>query len=327
MKKAQRIIIYTGLALLTAFVSCKKDETKTDTTTTTENVKLTVTVVDPAASFSVPAKDYIVVHVVATGNTGNALKNLYGSMKITTPGGVFTGGDTTALTGTSYESYDTITLDFNSSSYELSAILVGEKGTPATFGPVTYYTNTIDSNATSLGNQADSKAKFWSARLKGSYYLKDVKGSASMQGDMDFAYLTRSVANGGNKLISPSSQDATDIYADQWSAADEKITTWSVRNTTGFIKVNSVINLSTFNTYSLSTDSLIGIAKSVGEPSNPYVTVVDGDIYLYRTVRGAGNHKSYYYGLIYVSGPTGSVVGSTAVAGDVTLLIRYQREH
>lgn len=334
MKKTTRFFLYTGMALITAFAACKKeDDGGDDSTTKTDPITATVTVVDPASGNSVPAGDYIVLHIVANGNDKNKLKSLDGTITITTPAGTQTmSNPDTSISGLlSVDRYDTIPLDAVSATYVFSGVVKGSAtgSTDVNIGPFTFYTNTIDSNMPYLGNQADASPKFWSARRKASYFLADVKGNTEMQADMDFAYCTRSTGNGGNKLISPSSQDATDIYATQWSQADEKITTWAVRNTTGFIKVNSLINQVVFNNYNLSTDSLINVAKQVGEPSNPYVSIADGEIYLYRTIRGSNPlHKNYYYGLIYVSGPTGSVNGSgVAQAGSVQLIVRYQREH
>ncbi len=325
MKKTQKLFLYMGLASMMAFASCAKEEDdKTDDpTATVENVKLTVTT-NPEGIVSYPTGDAVIFNYVATGNADNNLTAFAGVMKMTVNGVTTTENMSVALTGTSYTSADTLEFDTYDATYEITFTLTGAKGTPATAGPFTYKTNGIKKSTPQLGNQAHALAKFWSGKLDNTFFLADVKGDAAKQADMDFAYCTRT---SGNKLISPSSDDATAIYADQWAAADEKITTWTVRNTTGFIKVNSKINSSTFLNDALDTDSLIDIAKTVGEPSNPTVDVMDGDIYLYRTVRGTAAHNVYFHGLVYVSTPTGSVVGGVAQAGNVQLIVRYQKEN
>jgi len=331
----KKTILLAGAAAMLSVTACKKDDTGTDNnnpTPTAENVKLTMTV-DPSDVKSFCTGDFVVFHTVATGNANNNLKSMILTAKITIGGSPLVVNDTVTLTGTSYDKYDTLVFEkgIYGATYEISAVLNGASGTPATAGPFTFTTNTLDKDQPELGNQTSSKAKFWSGKLKGTYFLADLKGdsNASKQAAMDFAYCTRSAANGGNKLISPSSDDATAIYADQWNAADEKITTWNPknRNTTGFIKVNSKISFAQFNNTSIDTDSLIEMAKTVGEPSSPSVSVADGDIYLYRTVRGQGDKKAAFWGVIYVSSPTGAYNGSSTDPGSAQLIIRYQREN
>lgn len=325
MKTTKKLFLYMGLASMFAFASCAKEEDTTeDPTKTVENVKLTVTV-NPDGIVSFPTGDAVIFNYVGTGNADNNLTALNGVMKMTVNGVSTTETLNIPLTGTTFTSADTLEFDTYDATYEITFTLTGAKGTPATAGPFTFKTNGIKKSSPQLGNQAHSLAKFWSGKRDATFFLSDLKGKPEMQADMDFAYCTRTA---GNKLISPSSDDATDIYSTQWSAADEKITTWiNTRNTTGFIKVNSKLNLATFNNDALDTDSLIEIAKTVGEPSNPTVDIADGDLYLYRTVRGTAAHKVYFHGLIYVSTPTGSVVGGVAQAGNVQLIVRYQKEN
>lgn len=324
MKTLQKTFIYMGMASLLAFASCKKEDEGDDTTDpTVAAVKIDEFSVTPAGLYSVPTGTVFVIHTKASGNADNKLVSIKYTYKTTIGGVTDVSDETIQLSGTSFENYDTVMVTDHGAKYEMSCVVTGEKGTPASSSTLSCITNTIQKSTPQLGNQADSKAKFWSAKRNAAFFLADVKGNAAMQADMDFAYCTRTA---GNKLIAPGSQDATDIYADQWSAADEKITTWTTRNNTGFIKVNTKINVSTFNNDALDTDSLIEVVKTVGEPSNPSVIVADGDIFLYRTIRGTTTNPVYFYGMIYVANPTGTVVSGSATAGDAQLIIRYQRE-
>lgn len=316
-----------GIASMLAFTSCKKDEDKEEEpTTTTNDVKMDDFSMSPAGLYSVPVGTQFVIHTKATGNADNNLVSIKYTWKTTTNGVVTIDEEIITLTGTSFENYDTVVVNKHGTKYEVSCLLVGAKGAAVSSSTLSAISNTVEKDQPFLGNQKDSKAKFWSAKRKASYFLVDVKGKPEMQADMDFAYCTRTT---GNKLIAPNSQDATEIYADQWTAApEEQITNWTVRNNTGFIKVNSKIDVNTFNNDALSTDSLINVLRvNVGEPSNPSNTVVDGDIIMYRTIRGTLANPVYFYGLIYVANPTGSVVNNTATIGDVQLIIRYQREN
>ncbi|MFA6259979.1 MAG: hypothetical protein WC760_00790 [Bacteroidia bacterium] len=326
MKKLQKTFIYLGIASMLAFTSCKKDEDKEeDPTTTTDDVKMDEFSMSPSGLYSVPVGTQFVIHTKATGNAENNLVSIKYTWKTTTNGVVTIDDEIITLSGTSFENYDTVIVNEHGTKYEVSCILIGAKGNAVSSSTLSCISNTVEKDQPFLGNQVDTKAKFWSAKRKASYFLVDVKGDAAMQADMDFAYCTRTT---GNKLIAPNSQDATEIYADQWSVAAEKITTWTVRNNTGFIKVNSKIDANTFNNDALSTDSLINVLRvSVGEPSNPSNIVVDGDIIMYRTIRGTITNPVYFYGLIYAASPTGAVVSGAATAGDVQLIVRYQREN
>lgn len=326
MKKLQKSFIYIGIASMLAFASCKKEDgDPDDPTKTVEDIKLDDFSMTPAGLYSVPVGTTFVIHTKASGNVDNNLVSVKYTWKTTTNGVVTTDEETIALTGTSFENYDTVVVNEHGTKYEVSCVVTGAKGAAVSSTTLAAISNTVEKDQPFLGNQKDSKAKFWSAKRKASYFLVDAKGDATLQADLDFAYCTRST---GNKLIAPNSQDATDIYADQWSVAEEKITTWTVRNNTGFIKVNSKIDAATFNNDALDTDSLINVLRvGVGEPSNPSNVVVDGDIIMYRTIRGTIANPVYFYGLIYVANPTGTVVSGSATIGDVQLIVRFQREN
>ena len=325
MKKAQKLFLLAGVTSILAFNACKKDDTST--TTTVDDVKLTVTV-NPTGITSFPKGNGVTIHAVAKGNANNKLKSLKISWTITVGTAVPVTKDTTiALSDTTYDGTFPLSFNTNNTTYSVSATLNGATGSTISAGPFTFVTNTIDSSIAFLGNQADANPKFWSAKMKGTYFLADISSGKAKSYDMDFGYCSRSTANGGNKIIAPSSDDATAIYDQQWSAATEKISTWGTRNSTGFIKVNSKLNTSAFNNYGLDTDSLITVAKTVGEPSNPSVPVADGDIILFRNVRGTPANPIYFHGLILVTAPTGSVnTSGTALPGNTVLFMRYQRE-
>ncbi len=207
--------------------------------------------------------------------------------------------------------------------------LTGEKGDPQTASfsyankGVIYY---LDGDGPSLGNQVDAAKKFWSAKRKAVYNLSDLQSAPDVQADVDIAYCSRTT---GNLIISPSSQDATDIYATQWSNDNEKITNWVAanRNTTLMIKINDAAIIAAFNNPATDMDQLIQTALAKGAPNNPSVAVKDAELYLFQT-HAQRTTSPKIYGLFKVIQPSGGVAGTppAATPGTCNLVIAYQRE-
>jgi hypothetical protein len=325
MKKLTTMLMMLGIASLVIFSSCNKDEESIDDAKVTITVRKvsgsTATIITSGAT--VDLTDSLFVEVKFEGNDKNKLKSYktLGSWQ-TTPlkSGNLTGTSATITDGGQVGSIGT-------GNFTYTVILTSEKGdvTQAfSFTVAVPSTVQISTSDFILGNQADSKPKFWSGAnsttsVPARYFLSNAVGNTAIQAAIDFGYASRSVANGGNKIISPNSADATAIYADQWSSTSEKITNWSVRNNTTFILTNITSNTFLNTNADTAIAALIETARAAGEPNNQSVPALDDKVYLYKTQGGL-------YGLFYVASPTGSVNASgVAQAGDVTIVAKYQK--
>jgi hypothetical protein len=323
MKKLKIMMAMLSMAAVVGFSSCGDDEDETIadakiTMTVRKVVGSTSTIITSGATIN--SGDSLNVEIKFEGNDKNKLKSYQttGSWATTT----LKSGN---LSGTSATVIDGSTVNLPASSYTYTVILTSEKGTitaPFNFtiagAPASSYTIDV-TEAVILGNQADAAAKFWSGKNKNEYFLADAVGNPTLQSAIDLGYATRSSANGGNKIISPNSSDATDIYATQWSATSEKITNWTTRNNTTFIL--TTLTATAFNnaTDSVAIENLISTARAANEPNNQSVNVQDNKIYLYKTQGGR-------YGLIWVVQATGEVVNNSPQAGQLNFVVKYQRD-
>ncbi len=319
MKKLKIMMAMLSMAAVVGFSSCGDDEDETIadakiTLTVRKVVGNTSTIISSGATIN--SGDSLNVEIKFEGNDKNKLKSYQttGSWATTT----LKSGN---LSGTSATVIDGSTANLPASNYTYTVILTSEKGTitaPFNFtiagAPASTYV--INTGVVLLGNQADSKAKFWSGKNDNSYFLADAVGNATLQSAIDFGYATRT---DGNKLISPNSADATAIYADQWANNSEDITNWTTRNNTTFIL--TTITPTSFNnaTDSAAIEALIATARTAGEPNNQSVNTVNDKVYLYKTQAGR-------YGLINVATTTGSVVNGSAQSGEINFFVKYQRE-
>jgi hypothetical protein len=324
MKKLTKMLMVLGLASLVTFTACKKDEEEAAAakiTMTVRQVKgATATVIQSGAT--VDLGDSLNFDIKFEGNDGNKLKSyvITASFESTpleqgnlsgTSGSVTTGG---ILDPSDFEP---------GKSYTITVSLTSDKGTVVS--SFTFNTSgnagpayTIQSGSINLGNQADADPKFFSAKRNQTFFLIDAKDKADVQADIDFGYATRAAGGGGNKLIAPNSQDATDIYSTQWAATGERITTWTKRNNTYFIA--TTISQNTFFSAADSTgiDNLIQTARTANEPNNTAVSVQNDKVYLFKTEGGR-------YGLIYVASATGDVQSGSATAGKADMVVKYQK--
>ena len=312
MKKLTRMLMMLGMASVLVFASCSKDEE------TIEDATVTITA-SPTGTLSIG--DVLTLTIEFKGNDKNKLKSY--TVTRTAKSTPISSG---TLTGTSSTTVVRDTLE-GSGNFTYIVSLVSEKGTVTKDYTMTVGVPSnveIASSSFQLGNQVDSKPKFWSGSRStvstpALYTLANAVGNADLQGDIDFGYLTRSAANGGNKIVSPNSADATAIYADQWSSSTEKITNWTVRNNTTFILTNITSTEFLNATNDTSIAALIDLAISQGEPNNQSVPALDDKVYLYKTQGGL-------YGLMYVVIATGSVnAQGNAQPGDVTIVTKYEK--
>jgi hypothetical protein len=322
MKKLKIMMAMLSMAAVVGFSSCGDDEDETIadakiTLTVRKVVGATSTIITSGSTIS--SGDSLNIEIKFEGNDKNKLKSY--RLLGTWPGAVVETGN---LSGTSQTITDGGILVLPAGSYSYSAVLTSEKGDVTssfnfTIGaPASSYTIDV-TEAVILGNQVDAEPKFWSGKNKNEYFLADAVGNSTLQAAIDFGYATRSAANGGNKIISPNSSDATDIYATQWAAASEKITNWTIRNNTTFIL--TTLTATSFNaaTDSAAIENLISTARTAGEPNNQSVSLEDNKIYLYKTQGGR-------YGLIWVVQATGEVVNNSPQAGQANFVVKYQRE-
>ncbi|MBY0244454.1 MAG: hypothetical protein K2Q03_03265, partial [Sphingobacteriaceae bacterium] len=155
------------------------------------------------------------------------------------------------------------------------------------------------------------------------------KGGASeaSQSKIDLGYVSRTTANGGNKIISPDSDDATAIYTTQWtghikdpSKPNTQIATWTVRNATRF-KLATKVSVNDLNktdgTATVNYDA-INLEKTAAEPTSPSITVSANQLVFFKTAQGK-------YGFILVSAATGDVPTTEATAGSLTFQAYYQK--
>lgn len=322
MKKLKIMMAMLSIAAVVGFSSCGDDE---DETIADAKVTMTVRKVVGASSTiiasgaTVANGDSLFLEIKFEGNDKNKLKSY--TLTGTWSNAVPKNGN---LSGTSQTITDGAIISLPAGNYAYSVVLTSEKGNVTSAfnftvgGSTSSYTIDV-TEAVILGNQADAEAKFWSGKNKNEYFLADAVGNSTLQAAIDFGYATRSSANGGNKLISPNSQDATDIYATQWSSATEKITNWTTRNNTTFIL--TTLTATSFNnaTDSTAIEALINTARTAGEPNNQSVSLVDNKVYLYKTQAGR-------YGLIWVVQATGEVVNNSPQAGQANFVVKYQRE-
>lgn len=322
MKKLSKMLMVLGLASLVTFTACKKDEEEAAAakiSMTVRQVKgATATVIQSGATVDIG--DSLHMDIKFEGNDDNKLKSysITGSWE-TTPlsQGTLSGTSGSTTEGGVLEGFEPNT------TYTVTVSLVSDKGTVVSSfnfktsgnaGPA----YTIESSSINLGNQADSDPKFFSAKRNQTFFLIDAKDKADVQADIDFGYATRAAGNGGNKLIAPNSQDATDIYATQWAATGERITTWSKRNNTYFIATTITQNTFFAAADSTGIDNLIQTARTANEPNNTAVSVQDDKVYLFKTEGGR-------YGLIYVASATGDVQSGSATAGKADMVVKYQK--
>ena len=324
MKRIFKTIMVLSVASLSILSSCKKSD---DTTTVTDPVKGVISVTSKNTTTGtsrtlanggfVYGDDSVVVTVTCTGNSSNALK----TVTLTSNNSSVTPGiSNVAISGTSAtKSYAWIVVGTGSITF--SSTVTGEKGDPST-STFTIKITEISTDNPSLGNQAPGSDanRIWSAKTGLTYSLKNVTDTPAIAAKMDLAYCSRSSTNGGNKLISPSSADATAIYSDQWGAVTEKITTWNHRNVTLFKYINNITatDITNANGNAGKTADLIAKAMSTGEPTLDNVPVASGQVYLFKTEAGK-------YGVIQVQSAEGSATGTSIVAGAAGLVILYQK--
>jgi hypothetical protein len=313
MKRLFRTFMVLSAATLFFATSCKKDDTE-DTTTSNE-LKVTMEVRVNGAllsnnGYAFP-DDSLSVKVKVTGTDKNNVKRI----KISANNTTFTGVDT-PKTGTTAEENVAFWAVQGTAPVTFTAVATGADGKTVTS---TFVLNISDVNVANptLGNQASSNPKFWSMSNDSVYTLFDVKMRPTLASALDVAYVSRT--NGGNKIISPASTDAFDIYATQWSASDEKITNWTKRNNTKFKIVS--ITQSQFQAAGNSKsqiNALINTAIAAGEPTDDAVSVISTHVLLLKTEDGR-------YGLMNVVQANGSVTGGTADPGDVQIVVYYKK--
>lgn len=318
MKKLFKTMMVLSMASLAVLSSCKKDKTDDPTIAdATIDINAKVDGVAINSGDEVTTGKVVKFTIISTGNSDNKLKSI--SMTSTAGGSALLTKD---LSGTS--STDTATFNATTTgTVSFTVSLTSEKGNVTKSFSVKVVTPpNIDSDNPQLGNQAAGAPIFWASTTKTTYKLSDVKNTPSVAATIDFGYVTRSLANGGNKLVGPTSQDATDIYATQWSAAAEKITTWNKRNNTLFKEATNV-TVSQFDNAQgdvTAMNNLIVSAKNAGEPTLTSTSVGNGRIYLFKTEAG-------YYGLIKVVDASGDIdpATSTANAGAVSTVVYFQK--
>ncbi len=306
MKKTiKNLLSGLSISLMVALTlsSCKK----------TDVADATVTVSANPSTTTIKTGTTITLTLNFVGNSDNQLK----SYKLTRSG-VSTNLVSKDLTGTSAVDYFSETLS-TAGTYTYIATLTSAKGDVTTSLQITVVTPTPTVNKSfSLGNQTSGTPRFFSCSKSSTYNLSDAVGNATLQAALDFGYCTR--ASGGNKIIAPNSADATAIYSSaasspQWSDATTSIHNWTTRNATTFIKVTSV-TASQLAATGADINALISTAVSSGAPTADAISVVAGDVVLFKTASGK-------YGLIVVSTANGSYTTSTQ-AGDASLIAYYQ---
>jgi hypothetical protein len=310
MKKLLSAMVLLSVSSLFLLTSCSKSSDSSATIAdATVGISVTANGAAVANNGTVFPDDSVIVTVTCTGNASNNLKHVK----------LMVSGQSTAaldvdITGTS------VTKTYfwpaqGSTSVTFTATVTGSTGNPGT-ATFTIGINDLRNSNPVLGNQVNANPKFWSLSNDSTYSLSDVAARPSLASKIDFGYCSRTT---GNLLISPDDSNATAIYATQWSAANEKITTWTSRNTTKFILVsNSVVSSSDFSnaTTRAAQYALIVKAKAAGEPNISAVSIFDTQIYLFKTAAGK-------YGLLSVVSATGSVTGGTPNDGLTQLQIYY----
>ncbi len=329
MKKIFKTILVLSLAPLFMISSCSKSSDTVIPTPTIADVTVgftvtsknttngtTVSVSDGGRVF---ADDSVVIKVSSLGNISNNLKHLKVTASNQNPTTVFDAD----ITGTSKD-FSFFWLVTGQGKVTITATATGASGNPATATFNMVVTN-VATNNPSLANQASPASnnykRFFSAALQNTFDPIDVKNSANYALDtaIDFGYCSRS--GGFNKIISPNSQDATDIYATQWTGngGTEQITNWTKRNATKF-RITTITDLA-FGAVLNSTSqsqmvNMIASEVKKGEPTFDNITLADKQVILFKTESGS-------YGLLLVSSPTGSVVSGVAQPGDVNLAAMY----
>lgn len=165
-----------------------------------------------------------------------------------------------------------------------------------------------------------SDTRFYSIKDDAVYTLAELKTGgtlAAKQEVVDFGYVTRGDANGGNKIVSPNSVDAIEIYATQWTTDAEDITNWTKRRNTKF-KTTTIANTSIASVNDGNYDALIQQARTGGEPSDESIAIsaTPTNAILFKNEDG-------HYGLLVVTSATGEYTTSTQ-AGNVAFTAYYQ---
>lgn len=311
MKKLFRTVMVLSVASLAVLSSCKKDDASVADATIDINAKIGTTAINDGATVTIG--DVVKFTIVSTGNSDNKLKSI--TMTSTAGGAALLTEDLSGTSATNTAEFTAQTAGNVSFTVTLTS---GKGNITKSFSIAVAAAVQVDTHNPTLGNQKDSAPKFWSAVNKTTYQLSDVKADPSLASKIDFGYCSRVAAN---LIISPASQDAEDIYSTQWSAADEKITTWNKRNATKFKATTLTQTQFEAATDATSIAALIASTKNTaGEPDLDKVPATNASVYLFKTEGGK-------YGLINVLSATGEVTGNppAAIAGDVQLVVKYQK--
>jgi hypothetical protein len=303
MKRIFRTLLVLSIASMTVVTSCKKDD---------EEIKDATLTVTPAST-SITSGEVVALTVEAVGNDDNKLSEITVTSSASTTPIV----DNQKLSGATYT---TVVRDTPTTTGSIVYTVTVKAAKNTVTQNVTVNVVGLDSDNPIIGNQASSSPKFWASSTKQIYTLAQVKATPALAATIDIGYVTRSIANGGNKLIAPASQDATDIYKDQWSDDTEDIDKWTVRNNTMFKSITVDNTAWTAATTDAQIAALINTAKSGGDPTASSLAVIDGAFALFKTAAGR-------YGIIQVVDAEGQINSTTLKAdpGDAQLLIKYQK--
>lgn len=319
MKKAMKTLMMLAMASMVAFTSCKKDD---DSTTKPK----------PTVTFK-GGNDYVSSDVtkapgtsIKFGVTVKSEKLVRVKVTLSANGGTeSTIFDTTKFADkTSYDGEWTRTIG-TTGTEKITITATDDNGETASqsFTVSIVAPAAVTQADVTLGNQKDTEPKFWSSSEDAKYDLSDVKANPALAAKIDFGYATR---NAGNMFVAPGSTDATDIYATQWSAADEKITTWTTRNNTKFKR--SIITDAEFATALNSADdadkrALIAKAATAAGDMSAAATsiIVDDNIADFSVYFVTADGRK---GVILVLQTGGTVNGGVATAGQANFQVIYE---
>ncbi len=300
--------------------SCSKPSS--DATPASNDVTGVITVtsngVNVANNGSVFLDDSVVVTVTCTGNASNALTHL--KITCTDPNFNLASGPYEAtLTGTSAVKSTPRWAAQGSGAVTFTAIITGSTGNPAT---VTFTVNVVKviSGIQLLGNQKNTAPnQLYSSSVintnlsTATFGLTDVAANPTLDTAIDFAYFTRTTLY---YLGSPDDTGTLSIYG---SPANGNMAQWSTKNKTRFMQIANItatqFDDSTSNSGMLS---LLNIAKAGGEPKFSAVSIVDTQIYLFKTQSGK-------YGLMKIISPdmAWDPATGTTLSGTVQLKIDF----
>jgi hypothetical protein len=313
-------IFFAMLMVSSYFIlpSCSKSSDSTPASTdVTAVMVVTANGVIVANNGTVFLDDSVVVTVTCTGNASNALTNL--KITCTDPNfNLSTGVYQTALTGIAaiksaprWPAQGDVPVTF-------TATVTGAAGNPAV---VTCKLNVVQviRGQQLIGNQLNASAiQLYSSSVinpttsTATFGLTDIASVPQLDTAIDFAYFSRTTFN---YIGSPDDTGTLSVYG---SLANGNMAGWAHRNKTRFILTNISSGVFDLATTNLAMLGLLNTAKAGGEPNLKSISVLDAQVYLFKTEAGK-------YGLMRIQSPQGGWEPSTAttVSGEVQLLIDF----